>query len=61
VEVVVDVPQAVEDHAVDELPVVDPEEPRRLIGMIRRKESIAAYNRRVIEHKQEMGTSGILK
>jgi hypothetical protein len=29
--------------------------------MIRRKESIAAYNRRVIEHKQEMGTSGILK
>ncbi len=36
----------------DELPVIDPHEPGRLLGMLRRKESIAAYNQRVIEHKQ---------
>ena len=37
----------------DELPVIDPSEPGRLLGMLRRKETIAAYNRRLIEHKQE--------
>ena len=36
----------------DELPVVDPEERGKLLGMLRRKESIAAYNRRLVEHKQ---------
>jgi len=36
----------------DELPVIDPREPGRLLGMLRRKESIAAYNRRLMEHKQ---------
>ncbi|WP_237607273.1 chloride channel protein [Roseimaritima sediminicola] len=37
---------------VDELPVIDPEKPRQLIGMLRRKETIAAYNQRLMEHKQ---------
>ena len=36
----------------DELPVVDKEDSGKLIGMLRRKESIAAYNQRVMEHKQ---------
>ena len=35
---------------VDELPVVD--ELGALLGMLRRKEAIAAYNRRLMEHKQ---------
>ncbi len=34
---------------VDELPVV---EEGVLLGMLRRKEAIAAYNRRLMEHKQ---------
>ena len=37
---------------IDELPVVDPENPKRLIGTIRHKELIAAYNRRLLEHKR---------
>ena len=37
----------------DELPVLDPKDPGRLLGMLRRKETIAAYNRRLMEHKQE--------
>ncbi len=36
----------------DELPVVDKEDSGHLLGMLRRKESIAAYNQRVMEHKQ---------
>lgn len=36
----------------DELPVVDAEDRGKLLGMLRRKESIAAYNRRLMEHKQ---------
>ena len=36
----------------DELPVVDPADPAILLGMLRRKETIAAYNRRLMEHKQ---------
>ncbi len=36
----------------DELPVIDPEEPGKLLGMLRRKEVIAAYNQRLMEHKQ---------
>jgi CIC family chloride channel protein len=39
----------------DELPVVDPSEPHRLLGMLRHRESIAAYNRRLMEHKQGEG------
>ncbi len=35
---------------VDELPVVD--DVGALLGMVRRKEAIAAYNRRLMEHKQ---------
>lgn len=35
----------------DELPVIDPDQPGRLLGMLRRKETIAAYNHRVMEHK----------
>ena len=46
---------------VDELPVVDPDEPRRLIGMIRRKETIHAYNDRLVEHKHESDASGVLQ
>jgi CIC family chloride channel protein len=37
---------------VDELPVIDPHQPGKLIGMLRRKETIAFYNRRLMEHKQ---------
>ena len=37
----------------DELPVLDPEDPGRLLGMLRRKETIAAYNSRLRQHKQE--------
>ncbi len=36
----------------DELPVVDAEDSGRLLGMLRRKEAIAACNQRVMEHKQ---------
>ncbi len=38
----------------DELPVLDPEDPGALLGMLRRKEAIAAYNRAVSQHKQQM-------
>ena len=37
---------------VDELPVIDPAEQGRLLGMLRRKDVIAAYNRRRIEHEK---------
>ena len=37
----------------DELPVVDDREPGRLLGFLRRKETIAAYNRRILEHRRE--------
>ncbi len=43
---------------VDELPVVDPQDPRKLLGMLRHKELIAAYNRRLIEHKRAVETAG---
>jgi CIC family chloride channel protein len=36
----------------DELPVIDPEDSGRLLGMLRRKETIAAYNQRLMELKQ---------
>ena len=36
----------------DELPVLDPEKPGKLLGMLTRRETIAFYNRRVMEHKQ---------
>lgn len=36
----------------DELPVVAAGNPGQLLGMLRRKETIAYYNRRLIEHKQ---------
>ena len=35
----------------DELPVIDPEESGRLLGMLRRRETIAAYNQRLMELK----------
>lgn len=37
----------------DELPVIDQREPGRLLGFLRRKETIAAYNRRIMEHRRE--------
>ena len=37
---------------VDELPVVDTEDSGRIVGMLRRKESIATYNQRLMEHKR---------
>jgi len=37
---------------IDELPVLDPDDSGRLLGVLRRKELIAAYNRKVIAHKQ---------
>jgi CIC family chloride channel protein len=36
----------------DELPVMDREQPGRLLGFMRRKELIAAYNRRILEHRR---------
>ncbi len=36
----------------DELPVLSNESPGELIGMLRRKESIAAYNQRLLERQQ---------
>ena len=35
----------------DELPVIAPEAPGNLLGMLRRREAIASYNQRVVEHK----------
>lgn len=36
----------------DELPVVAPEDPGRFLGMLRRKETIDAYNKQLMKHKQ---------
>ncbi len=36
---------------IDELPVVAVDDPQQLLGILRRKETIAAYNRRRLEHK----------
>lgn len=38
----------------DELPVLDPEDKGKLLGMLRRKETIAAYNQSLMKHKQGM-------
>ena len=38
----------------DELPVVDPDDKGKLLGMLRRKETIAAYNQSLMRHKQAM-------
>lgn len=38
----------------DELPVLDPQDSGKLLGMLRRKETIAFYNRQVLKHKQEV-------
>jgi CIC family chloride channel protein len=38
----------------DELPVLDPQDPGKLLDMLRRKETIAFYNRQVLKHKQEI-------
>ncbi len=36
---------------IDELPVVAPDDSKRLLGMLRRKEVISAYTRRLAQHK----------
>jgi CIC family chloride channel protein len=36
----------------DELPVVDPDQPRKLLGMLRRRDTIAAYNQQLTKLKQ---------
>ncbi len=38
----------------DELPVLSRQEPGKLLGMLRRKETIAFYNRRLLELKQQV-------
>jgi len=38
--------------AIDELPVVDPENRRKLLGTLRHKETIAFYNRRLMQYKK---------
>jgi len=38
---------------IDELPVVSPDDPQQLLGMLRRKELIGAYHRRLAEYKAE--------
>jgi CIC family chloride channel protein len=40
------------DLNIDELPVVDPGDPSKLLGMLRRNDAIAVYNRRLSELKQ---------
>lgn len=42
---------------IDELPVVDVGESSKLLGMVRRKEVIAAYNKRLMEHKRQVRES----
>jgi CIC family chloride channel protein len=37
---------------IDELPVVDPDDRSRLLGTLRHKETIAAYNRMLAEYKR---------
>ena len=37
---------------VDELPVIDEQDSGKLLGFLRRKELIAAYNRRLLEHRK---------
>ena len=39
--------------AIDELPVVDGDNPRKLLGTLRHKETIAFYNRRLMHYKQQ--------
>lgn len=39
--------------AIDEIPVVDAENPRKLLGTLRHKETIAFYNRRLMHYKQQ--------
>lgn len=39
-------------HNLDELPVIDPDRPGVFLGMLRRKETIAAYNQRLMELKR---------
>jgi len=36
----------------DELPVLDPDQPTKLLGMLRRKEAIGFYNTQLAKHKQ---------
>lgn len=40
-------------HDLDELPVIDPDQPGLLMGMLRRRETIAAYNQRLMELKRD--------
>ena len=42
----------------DEIPVVDPDDGGRLLGLLRRKEVIAAYNQRLMQHKQAVSDAG---
>lgn len=39
---------------IDELPVLESSDSGKLLGMLRRKETIGAYNRRLLENKQEV-------
>ena len=39
---------------IEELPVLDPEDSTKMIGTLQRKETIAFYNRRLMEHKQSI-------
>lgn len=38
----------------DELPVIDPQQPGKLLGFLRRKDVISAYNRQIIKHRSEL-------
>lgn len=44
--------------AIDELPVVDPANRRKLLGTLRHKETIAFYNRRLMEYKRAQEEEG---
>jgi len=38
----------------DELPVLDPQLPGKLLGMVRRRDAISLYNKRLMEAKQRL-------
>ncbi|MEZ6124939.1 MAG: hypothetical protein R3C49_17475 [Planctomycetaceae bacterium] len=44
---------------IDELPVLDPHDPGKLLGMLRRKETIAAYNRQLAKRQEAVREQSI--
>lgn len=45
----------------DELPIIDPQQPLKLLGMLRRKDVIARYNKLLAEHQRAARDDGTLE